>query len=139
MTDVTKVAIFGGGCAGLAAAFELTKPELAGRFQVTVYQQGWRLGGKGASGRRAPTQRIEEHGLHLWMGFYENAFRLIRQCYAELGRDPSTCPIATFEDAFKPDNFVGVTERVGDSAWRNWNAVFPPAAGQPGDPLCDCL
>ena len=135
MTDVTKVAIFGGGCAGMAAAFELTKPELAGRFQVTVYQQGWRLGGKGASGRRAPTQRIEEHGLHLWMGFYENAFRLIRQCYAELGRDPSTCPIATFEDAFKPDNFVGVTERVGDSAWRNWNAVFPPAAGQPGDPL----
>ena len=22
--------------------------------------------------------RIEEHGLHLWMGFYENAFRLMR-------------------------------------------------------------
>lgn len=135
MSDVTKVAIIGGGCAGMATAFELTKPEQGGRFEVTVYQQGWRLGGKGASGRRAPTQRIEEHGLHLWMGFYENAFRLIRQCYAELDRDPATCPIATFEDAFKPDNFVGVTERTGDGAWRNWNAYFPPAAGTPGDPL----
>ena len=135
MDDVTKVAIIGGGCAGMATAFELTKPEQGGRFDVTVYQQGWRLGGKGASGRRAPTQRIEEHGLHLWMGFYENAFRLIRECYAELDRDPANCPIATFEDAFKPDNFVGVTERTGDGAWRNWNAFFPPAAGTPGDPL----
>ena len=135
MDDVTKVAIIGGGCAGMATAFELTKPEQGGRFDVTVYQQGWRLGGKGASGRRAPTQRIEEHGLHLWMGFYENAFRLIRECYAELDRDPSECPIATFEDAFKPDNFVGVTEQTGDGAWRNWNAFFPPAAGTPGDPL----
>ena len=135
MDDVTKVAIIGGGCAGMATAFELTKPEQGGRFDVTVYQQGWRLGGKGASGRRAPTQRIEEHGLHLWMGFYENAFRLIRECYAELDRDPATCPIATFEDAFKPDNFVGVTEEICEGAWRNWNAFFPPAAGIPGDPL----
>lgn len=135
MNDVAKVAIIGGGCAGMAAAFELSRPELGGRFEVTVYQQGWRLGGKGASGRRAPTQRIEEHGLHLWMGFYENAFRMIRECYEELGRDPATCPIARWDDAFKPDNFVGVTERTGDGAWRNWNALFPPAAGTPGDPL----
>lgn len=119
----------------MAAAFDLSRPEQGRRFQITVYQQGWRLGGKGASGRRAPTQRIEEHGLHLWMGFYENAFRMIRECYEELGRDPATCPIARWDDAFKPDNFVGVTERSGDGAWRNWNALFPPAAGTPGDPL----
>ncbi len=119
----------------MAAAFELSKPEQLGRFEITVYQVGWRLGGKGASGRRAPTQRIEEHGLHLWMGFYENAFRLMRQCYDELDRDPATCPISSFDDAFKPDNFVGVTERAGDDAWRNWNAMFPPAAGKPGEPL----
>ena len=78
----------------MAAAFELTRPEHAGRYEVTVYQLGWRLGGKGASGR-GPAGRIEEHGLHLWMGFYENAFRLMRECYAELRRDPATCPIAT--------------------------------------------
>ena len=75
----------------IAAAFELTRPEQQGRYQVTVYQLGWRLGGKGASGR-GPADRIEEHGLHLWMGFYENAFRLMRDCYAELGRDPSHLP-----------------------------------------------
>src|SRR5581483_8745209 len=75
-----RVAIVGGGCGAMAAAFELTRPELQGQFAVTVYQVGWRLGGKGASGR-GPGGRIEEHGLHLWMGFYENAFRLLRECY----------------------------------------------------------
>src|SRR5918996_2501538 len=64
-----KVAVLGGGCAAMTAAFELTRPEHRGRFRVTVYQQGWRLGGKGASGR-GPAGRIEEHGLHVWMGWY---------------------------------------------------------------------
>src|SRR5262249_51657024 len=66
-----RVAIIGGGCGSMAAAFELTRPEHHRRYQVTVYQQGFRLGGKGASGR-GPGNRIEEHGLHIWMGFYEN-------------------------------------------------------------------
>ena len=67
------------------AAFELSRPEHQGRFEITAYQLGWRLGGKGASGR-GPSQRIEEHGLHLWMGFYENAFALMRACHAERHR-----------------------------------------------------
>ena len=83
-----KVAIIGGGCAGMTSAFELTRPEHAGRYEVTVYQPGWRLGGKGASSRGA-ADRIEEHGLHLWMGYYDNAFRLMRECYEELARDPA--------------------------------------------------
>ncbi len=83
MARPIRVAIVGGGCAAMTAAFELTRPELASRYEVTVYQMGWRLGGKGASGR-GPHRRIEEHGLHLWMGYYENAFRLMRECYSEL-------------------------------------------------------
>ena len=53
MSDVKpiRVAVIGGGCASMAAVFELSRPEHGGRFEVTVYQQGWRLGGKGASGR----------------------------------------------------------------------------------------
>ena len=94
-----RVAIVGGGCAGMTTAFELSRPEHQGRYAVTVYQVGWRLGGKGASGR-GPAGRIEEHGLHLWMGCYENAFRLMRECYAELARDPRQCPIAGWRDAF---------------------------------------
>lgn len=129
-----KVAIIGGGCAGVAAALELSRPERRGEFDITIYQMGWRLGGKGASGRDALTGRIEEHGLHLWMGFYENAFRMMRDCYGELNR-PEGHPIRTWRDAFVPDNYVGVTENLGGNQWDNWAAFFPPAAGLPGDPL----
>jgi len=137
MADVkrpVRVAVIGGGCAAMAAAFELTRPEHQGRFAVTVYQMGWRLGGKGASGR-GPAQRIEEHGLHLWMGFYENAFRFMREVYAEARRDPTRCPIATFAAAFEPAPDVAVTDRDPDGIWRHWVAHFPPGRGLPGDSL----
>jgi uncharacterized protein with NAD-binding domain and iron-sulfur cluster len=127
-----EVAIIGGGCAGMAAAFELTRPEQDGKYRVTVYQQGFRLGGKGASGR-GPGDRIEEHGLHLWMGFYENAFRLMRQCYTELGRDRRTCPIADWKQAFEPDHFCGVTDHTPDGRWLPWVVAFPATPGLPGD------
>lgn len=128
-----EVAIIGGGVAGVTAAFELTRPELRGRYQVTIYQLGWRLGGKGASGR-GPNQRIEEHGLHLWMGFYENAFRMMRACYAELGRDRKRCPIADWQDAFVPDHFCGVADLSPTGQWLPWKVNMPPFAGLPGDP-----
>ena len=104
-----KVAVVGGGCASIAAAFELTRPQLGGKYEVTIYQIGWRLGGKGASGR-GPAGRVEEHGLHVWLGFYENAFRLLRECYAELGRDPRASPLATWQDAFFADSYVGIAD-----------------------------
>jgi uncharacterized protein with NAD-binding domain and iron-sulfur cluster len=118
----------------MATAFELTRPELAGRYELTIYQLGWRLGGKGASGR-GPAGRIEEHGLHLWMGFYENAFRLMRECYAELGRDPRSCPIADWRDAFEPAPLAGVADRLPNGEWDVWQGVLPPTEGFPGDPL----
>jgi uncharacterized protein with NAD-binding domain and iron-sulfur cluster len=129
-----RVAILGGGCAGITAAFELSRPEHRGRFAVTVYQQGWRLGGKGASGR-GENGRIEEHGLHVWMGFYENAFRLLRECYAELGRDPESQPLAGWRDAFFPSPRIGLTEPREEGGWDDWTAFFPPMPGLPGDPL----
>jgi len=131
--DRIRVAIVGGGCAAMSAAFELTRPEHAARYQVVVYQLGWRLGGKGASGR-GPAGRIEEHGLHLWMGFYENAFRLVRECYAELGRDPRSCPLADWRDAFAPAPLVGVAERAPDGRWVPWMGEIPGTPGLPGDP-----
>ena len=105
----------------MAAAFELTRPEHGGRYQVTVYQLGWRLGGKGASGR-GRADRIEEHGLHMWMGFYENAFRLMRECYAELGRDPATSRFADWRDAFSPASTVGLADQSPDGSWHTWSA-----------------
>lgn len=129
-----RVAVIGGGSASITTAFELTRPEHHGKYEVTVYQQGWRLGGKGASGR-GPAGRIEEHGLHVWLGFYENAFRLLRECYTELARDPATCPMASWRDAFFPDSHVGIAESLEDGRSQNWTAFFPPAEGLPGDPL----
>ena len=131
-----RVAILGGGMASLTAAYELTRPELGGAFEVTVYQQGWRLGGKGASGRNPHrSDRIEEHGLHVWMGFYENAFRLIRDCYGELGRAPGT-PLATWQDAFKPHSYI-VFDDVDPVTKQShpWPLCFPedPSGATPGD------
>jgi uncharacterized protein with NAD-binding domain and iron-sulfur cluster len=133
MTGPIRVAVIGGGCAAIAAAFELTRPEHRGRYRVTIYQMGWRLGGKGASGR-GPADRIEEHGLHVWMGWYENAFRLVRECYAELGRDPRTCPITSWLDAFEPAPLVGVADHLPDGRLGVWKALMPPTEGLPGDP-----
>jgi uncharacterized protein with NAD-binding domain and iron-sulfur cluster len=131
-----RVAVIGGGCGALTAAFELTRPELAGRFQVTVYQMGWRLGGKGASGRGV-ADRIEEHGLHLWMGFYENAFRLMRDCYDELRLACPNRRFAHWTDAFEPAPDVGVVDQTAGGDWQFWLAHFPPGRGLPGDPITD--
>ncbi|MFO0618988.1 MAG: NAD(P)-binding protein [Polyangiaceae bacterium] len=129
----TRVAIVGGGCAAMTAAFELSRPHLRERYEVDVYQVGWRLGGKGASGR-GPNGRIEEHGLHIWMGFYENAFRLMREAYEERGLGPRDCPIATWRDAFMPTGHVGLANSSeGDDSI--WTAIFPTLPGEPGDPL----
>ncbi|MCA9548413.1 MAG: NAD(P)-binding protein [Myxococcales bacterium] len=128
----TKVLILGGGMGGLAAAFELTRPERQGQYEVTVYTPGWRLGGKGASARNpAHHQRIEEHGLHLWMGCYENAFRVMRDCYETLARPPGT-PLATWEDAFQPKDTVVLQERMADG-WTPWPQRFPVLDSRPGE------
>jgi uncharacterized protein with NAD-binding domain and iron-sulfur cluster len=128
-----NVAIIGGGCASIAAAFELTRRDHNNLYQVTVYQLGWRLGGKGASGR-GPADRVEEHGLHLWMGFYENAFRLMRECYRELGRKAGTCPFVDWQDAFYEAPLAGLADRSPRGDWSTWEALLPPGGGLPGDP-----
>lgn len=128
-----KIAILGGGVGGLTAALQLTRePDHASRYEITVYQKGWRLGGKGASGRNADVaQRIEEHGLHIWLGFYEQAFDLIRHVYDSLDRDPRM-PLATWRDAFIPQREVVFHERRS-GAWRPWLVRFASSDGEPGD------
>jgi uncharacterized protein with NAD-binding domain and iron-sulfur cluster len=120
---------------GLTAAWRLSEPGWRDRFErITVYQRGWRLGGKGASSR-GRCGRIEEHGLHVWLGFYENAFRLLRECYAELDRpatDPQA-PILAWRDAIKPAPAVGLEDRDRDD-WRHWLARFAPNDLEPGEP-----
>ncbi len=121
--------------AGLSAAWRLSEPGWQDRFEsITVYQRGWRLGGKGASSR-GPHGRIEEHGLHVWLGSYENAFALLRECYAELDRattDPG-CPIRTWDQALIPADNLAMADRWGDG-WLVWPGKFSRNERLPGEP-----
>ncbi|NLS21021.1 NAD(P)-binding protein [Rhizobium sp. P40RR-XXII] len=141
MTQGTrKIAIIGGGIASIAAAYALTQQVgWQQRYDITIYQRGWRLGGKCASGRnRKKADRIEEHGLHIWAGFYDNAFSLIRSCYDELValklRSPDA-PLGTLDKALKPLNSFMLTENVPGTSpqeWRPWFIEFPPNDKVPG-------
>ena len=106
------IVLLGGGMGALSAAWELSAPGWRSRFEsITLYQRGAQLGGKAASSRGI-YGRIEEHGLHVWMGYYDNAFRLVQECYGELDRavtDPS-CPIRGWREGFIPSSRLGVSE-----------------------------
>jgi uncharacterized protein with NAD-binding domain and iron-sulfur cluster len=131
----TSVVIIGGGPAGVAAAFWLTAPEQNNRYQVTLYTQGWRLGGKCASGRNhSEADRIEEHGLHMLMGCYQNAFATLRACYDEWA-PPAGSPITTWTQAFLPQRQVTLMEEDGaGGSWAPWNFPdLPQLPGEPGD------
>lgn len=132
MPKAKRIAILGGGAAALSAAWTIKQHDPDA--EVTVYQMGWRLGGKGASGRNQDrNMRIEEHGLHVFLGFYQNAHRLMQQVYGELGRDPAKHAFASWHDAFKPHSVVALMEHFGN-AWTPW---FVPAEDElsttPGD------
>jgi uncharacterized protein with NAD-binding domain and iron-sulfur cluster len=119
-----KIVIIGGGPSALSAAFELTEPG-RGDHEVTILQPGWRLGGKCASGRnRESGNRIEEHGLHIWFGSYDNAIALMRRCYEVLDRDPQQYAFTSFENAFQ-----GVDEAIlwqrHDGEWSRKEVRFP--------------
>jgi uncharacterized protein with NAD-binding domain and iron-sulfur cluster len=122
--------------AGVTTAWRLSEPGWEREFEsITIYQRGFRLGGKGASSR-GMHGRVEEHGLHVWLGYYDNAFRLLRECYAELDReetDPSS-PIRTWREAMFPAADVGLEDRfAGD--WRHWIGSFGLNDLDPGDPI----
>lgn len=120
-----KVAILGGGVAAMTSAFYLTnQPGWQNQYDITVYQLGWRLGGKGASGRNIDiANRIQEHGLHIWFGFYDNAFSTMRQALAELER-PEGDPMRSLDDIFHPHSYIVLEENVEDS-WQSWQLNFP--------------
>ena len=137
-----KVAILGGGQAALTVALQLTDPANPRHddYDITIYQLGWRLGGKGATGRPVnrpwDAERIEEHGLHTWFGFYDNSFRQMRVVFGDLDR-PAGTPLATFDEAFEGVNEMVFVEQIrgqpriwtlhnptnGQAAWRRWHVA----------------
>lgn len=131
-----KIVILGGGPAALAAAFELTTPpRWSDSYEVAVYQIGWRLGGKCATGR-GPNARIEEHGTHVLMGWYNNTFWMIKEAYAErqrLGLAPRS-PFQTWQDGFVRDNTTTLIEYYRDrNQMYRWSVFFPENKSLPGE------
>ncbi len=112
-----KIAILGGGMGAIAAAYAITQlPDWASRLEVTIYQRGWRLGGKAASGRNLVMHgRVEEHGLHLWSGSFTQSLAMMRSCYESLNalglRTPEAA-LGTFDKAFKPLDHLFIPEVV---------------------------
>lgn len=140
MSTKKKVAIIGGGVGAITAAYAITQqPNWQDQYDITLYQLGWRLGGKGASGRNMEQGgRIEEHGLHIWAGFYENGFRLMRDCYDQLNltglRSPDA-PLGTLDKAFTGLNRFLLAEEIetdGVKTIHPWFLEFPPNDNVPG-------
>jgi uncharacterized protein with NAD-binding domain and iron-sulfur cluster len=138
-----QIAILGGGIAALSAAFELTELDPNNEmFDITVYTIGWRLGGKGAVGRNAAKgYRAEEHGLHVWTGFYDNAFQLVDRVYAAQREQDIRPPFGGRESAFKGLNHCVLMEPAGlqdkpdpCTDWNTWVINLVPHEGLPGTP-----
>lgn len=127
--------------AALTTAFELTRdPATRARYEVTIYQQGHRLGGKCASARtrsespQGTVERIEEHGLHMFFGFYENAFGMMRECYEELAQQPlahGETRRLSWHQAFLPHELIMFGEEWRGRV-RSWAIPFPRRRGEPG-------
>jgi len=126
-----RVAILGGGPAGLVAALSLTDTEgLRKRYDVTVYQVGWRAGGKCATGREPPTNRILQNGSHYIFGCYANALRLLRRTYEELN-ERGNHEFGTFEEALRPVSFIVAQQKSGDQTL-DWRVQLPTNSQPPG-------
>ena len=133
-TQRRKIAILGAGCSALAAAWELTRhPGWRDRYEVTIYTLGYRVGGKTATGR-GPFARIEEHGIHILQGWYEQTFALLESVYDERrqkGLDPRS-PFQTWQQGFDRNDSTLITEFLPERGWVNWPLILPPNEFVPG-------
>lgn len=130
-----KIAILGSGMSSLTAAYELSGYEnWQDHYEITIYQMGWRLGGKTATGR-GPNQRIQEHGIHIAQGWYENAFRLIQDSYKECEKHnlmPDS-PFKSWDEAFDREDTTLLTHfDPKTNQWIKKNIIFPSNEYIPG-------
>lgn len=122
--NAQKIAVLGGGISSISSVWKLTnEKDWQDKYDITVYQMGWRLGGKGASGRNPDrANRIEEHGLHLWFGCYHNSFNFMESCYNELNRKIGET-VYSLEEAFEPSRYVTLHEEINGEPTK-WHMDF---------------
>lgn len=121
-----RIAILGGGPSALVAAFKLTEaPDFAKRFEITVYQKGWRLGGKCATGRDLDrSKRLYEHGIHGFLGCYYNALTVMKRVFDGLSR-PADHPVPDFDRAFHGMSGV-IRYEMDEGFLKKWPIYAPP-------------
>ena len=133
-----RVAVLGGGLGAMTAAWYLAQ---SSDVTVDVYTMGHRLGGKTASGRNVTAGfglRSQEHGLHMMLGFYNNAFELFKSIAKT---DPRFASVKAWLDwaLVRSPNIVGLAQPYG-TRWGEDetvpNAAFAgidvPFGGLPG-------
>ncbi len=134
-----KVAVLGGGMGALSAAYELMESDKTGRYEIHVYQMGWRLGGKCATGRNLePGKRFrnEEHGLHVLGGWYHNTFAMLRTAYAAWPATNAT-GVRPLDEAFLALPGATLYQQSspllgGVHGWREIKLDIPSLPGVPG-------
>lgn len=140
----TKIAVLGGGISALAAAYELKRLDPTNTLDITIYQMGWRLGGKCASSRNEMPGmgfRNEEHGLHVLGGWYHNTFEMLRRLYAEW-ESVAGADAGPIDDAFLPMNGAVLFDERRTifgfpNGWRKIAIRFPDPVGTPGVDIPD--
>ena len=140
-----KIAVIGGGVGAITTTDAITTiPDWKTHHDMALYQLGRRCGGKGGPGRCADRHdRIKEHGLHIWVGFYENAFRLMRDCCLTLNntglRSPDA-PLGMPEKAFKGLGHFFLAKDLpqpdGTVSLHPWRVDFGPNSDLTGSGAC---
>ncbi|HEY3252680.1 MAG TPA: NAD(P)-binding protein [Polyangiaceae bacterium] len=131
MPPKKRVLILGGGPAGLASAFALTRTEaLRAEFEVTVIEPGWRLGGKCRSGRQGPMNRLDQNGTHYLFGAYDNCFGVAREVYDELALQGEQ-RFGTFQSNFIPRSLLAM-KQFFQGQWHDWLVQLPTNCEAPG-------
>src|SRR5690349_4801139 len=116
-----RVTVIGGGLAGMIVARELSRRNM----RVAILERSHRLGGKaGADPNKGEPNRLDDHGYHIFPGWYVNT----RAVLADLGLTSRLIP-------FDHVNFVkrghpGVFHRLWAPAprflWRNITSGLLP-------------
>ncbi|MBZ5710483.1 NAD(P)-binding protein [Nannocystis pusilla] len=105
-TRKLRVAVLGGGPAACTTALYLARQ--TDRYEVSLYTTGYRLGGKCQSWRNPDKAwRVEEHGLHAFLGFYHNAFTTVQDAYHDGFATPEIGD-ALYQRAFYQEKYNGL-------------------------------
>jgi uncharacterized protein with NAD-binding domain and iron-sulfur cluster len=136
MKQPKKIAILGGGMSALTTAYELSNyANWQQDYEITIYQMGWRVGGKTATGR-GKHDTIEEVGIHILQGWYDNAFKILQDAYAYNYKHqlfPPDFPFQTWQDAFLKEKATLITQWFAPkNKWISMNLIFPENDLNPG-------